>query len=365
MPADSTPLPIDEGRRFAALDGLRGLAVLLVLLDHASDAELHLFPGADMNRAGKYGVYLFFVLSAFLLTHLLLLKPAEELARARTWVNYFIRRFLRIFPLYAVVLVSLVFMGKLKWPDVGTHLALIEGKKQFWTIPIEVKYYFLLPFLVLAICWLGRRKWVRGLLAAMGALVVGYGLYIFERTFSLNEAVLLARNLEPFLLGTAAVLVHRALVRRREAVARFAPWFEGAAIAALLATLLRLPSVYNQVFPAVETLHKFKYDSAVCGILWTILLLGLLHGTGLVRRVMEWSALRYLGLISYSAYLWHVKFLSDVDDMPIPVPLRLLVFLLIVLAVASVSYFLIERPLSRVRFEGDRIRAKEPTLPAP
>src|ERR1700712_3415280 len=101
MPSSPTPLPLDEGKRLPALDGLRGLAVLLVLLDHASDAELRLFPAADMNRAGKYGVYLFFVLSAFLLTHLLLLRPAE-LTRARTWVNYAVRRFLRIFPLYAL-----------------------------------------------------------------------------------------------------------------------------------------------------------------------------------------------------------------------------------------------------------------------
>src|SRR3954447_733875 len=100
--------PLDRAQRFPALDGLRGLAVLLVLLDHASDAELRLFPGANMNRAGKYGVYLFFVLSAFLLTHLLLLTPAEKLARFRTWFTYFVRRFLRIFPLYALVLLVMV-----------------------------------------------------------------------------------------------------------------------------------------------------------------------------------------------------------------------------------------------------------------
>src|SRR5688572_16224746 len=100
MPDAPQPLPLDEGKRLPALDGLRGLAVLLVLLDHASDAELYMFPGAVMNRAGKYGVYLFFVLSAFLLAHLLLIRPPQELTQPRTWINYFIRRFLRIFPLY-------------------------------------------------------------------------------------------------------------------------------------------------------------------------------------------------------------------------------------------------------------------------
>src|SRR3954447_15197358 len=129
--------PVDPARRLAALDGLRGLAVLLVLLDHASDAELRIFPAADMNRAGKYGVYLFFVLSAFLLTHLSLRRPAAELLRARTWLNYAVRRFLRIFPLYAIVLVTLVVLHKLKVHDVLTHLLLEDGKRQFWSIPVE------------------------------------------------------------------------------------------------------------------------------------------------------------------------------------------------------------------------------------
>src|SRR4051794_1290022 len=114
--------PLDRAQRFPALDGLRGLAVLLVLLDHATDAELRLFPAANMNRAGKYGVYLFFVLSAFLLAHLSLCQPDAQLLRARTWCNYAVRRFLRIFPLYAIVLVTLVVLHKLKFHDVKTHL---------------------------------------------------------------------------------------------------------------------------------------------------------------------------------------------------------------------------------------------------
>src|SRR4051794_17264757 len=136
-------LPLDEGKRLPALDGLRGLAVLLVLLDHASDAHLRIFPAADMNRAGKYGVHLFFVLSAFLLTHLLLLRPAPDLVRARTWINYAVRRFLRIFPLYALVLVVLVRLHRLHWHDVFNHLLLRDGRHQFWTIPVEVKYYMI------------------------------------------------------------------------------------------------------------------------------------------------------------------------------------------------------------------------------
>ncbi|HET6406899.1 MAG TPA: hypothetical protein VFG14_03380, partial [Chthoniobacteraceae bacterium] len=83
--------------------------------------------------------------------------------------------------------------------------------------------------------------------------------------------------------------------------------------------------------------------------LWAIFVVGIVHGRGWLTRVIEWKPLRYLGLISLSAYLWHGKFISDFDDLPVPSPLRLIVFLIVVVAIASVSYFVLERPLMRVR----------------
>jgi peptidoglycan/LPS O-acetylase OafA/YrhL len=346
------------GSRLPALDGLRGLAVLLVLLDHASDAELRLFPAANMNRAGKYGVYLFFVLSAFLLTHLLLRRPPAELVQARTWIDYFLRRFLRIFPLYAFVLAALVLMEKLTMGDFFSHLLLLDGKKQFWTIPVEVKYYLVLPAVVLAISHWMRRQWFGGTLAATGALVLAAVIFHAEAAWSFDQAVWLARSLEPFLLGTAAALAHGALLAR-PGTARFRGWFEAAAVVALLATALRLPSIYRGLFPFLTPISK-SYDPIVCGVLWTMVLVGMLHGTGFTRRLFETPVLRYLGLISYSAYLWHAKFLTDVDDLPVLLPLRLLVFLLLVSGVATVSYFLIERPLARLHYPGARTVTDSP-----
>jgi peptidoglycan/LPS O-acetylase OafA/YrhL len=150
------------------LDGLRGIAVLFVLLDHASDSEMQLFPGANLNRLGKYGVYLFFVLSAFLLTFQFYAKPREELVAGRTWRDYAFRRFLRIFPLYTVVLLAMIAMEKLSFTDLWTHLLLQDGKRVFWTIAVEVKFYMLLPLLVLALFWAGRKRCWLGVAASVG-----------------------------------------------------------------------------------------------------------------------------------------------------------------------------------------------------
>lgn len=81
-------------RHFPALDGLRGIAVLVVLLAHAS--EQGLLPDAFVSYGGWIGVMVFLVLSGFLITHLLL----EERTRTRqiSLVNFYVRRALRIWP---------------------------------------------------------------------------------------------------------------------------------------------------------------------------------------------------------------------------------------------------------------------------
>ncbi len=86
-----------------SLDGLRGLAVLLVLLSHMSNAQMHLLPFLDFSGLGKAGVYLFFSLSAFLLTWQAL-KQAQQAPDPKYWLAYLLRRALRIYPLYALAL---------------------------------------------------------------------------------------------------------------------------------------------------------------------------------------------------------------------------------------------------------------------
>jgi peptidoglycan/LPS O-acetylase OafA/YrhL len=324
------------------------MAVLWVLLDHASNYGMVLFPGADLNRAGKYGVYLFFVLSAFLLTYQFYTRRVEEFLDVRTWSNFASRRFLRIFPVYSVVLVAMIAMGKLERSDFFTHLLLRDGKRAFWTIPVEVKFYVLLPFFVFALFWAYRKHWLWGVAASLGALAVGAVILMLEQSWSLQPNVLLAPNLPPFIMGAVAAIAYGKL-QQNGAMERWAPWLRLAAGIALGGVLLRIPSIYNLLFSQEDPVGKLAGDATICGALWSVFILGTIQGKGWLSTAMQWKPLRFLGLISFSAYLWHGKFVTDVDDLPVPPVLRLLAFLGIVVAVATVSYFLFERPLLRIR----------------
>ncbi len=340
--------PRQEGG-LPSLDGARGLAVVMVLLDHAGDEGMRLFAGADMNRMGKYGVYLFFVLSAFLLTYPFLNRTTEELRDGRTWANYFLRRFLRIFPLYAVVLVFFAVTDYFTWPEARDHLLLRDGQSHFWTIPVEFKFYFALPFLALALAFLSRKAWVAAIGTGLALwAVLEWGLFPLEAAWSLDKDILLSRTIQPFLLGSVAGAIYW-LFCRYPLPPRARPWLEGVAVICLLAMLLRVPSVYEIVMRSPKNVEGFKNDERFCGVVWSIFLVAHLHGTGFVRRLLSWGPLCYLGIISYSAYLWHRGVLRYVEDLRLSSLTQLLVTVAILIPVATVTYLLIERPLSKVR----------------
>lgn len=370
MSSKEIPLKVGAPRRsdiLPALDGIRGLAVLMVLFDHAGDAGLKAAPALDVNGIGKLGVLLFFSLSAFLLTYPFFLREPSRIVSSRVWAEYALRRFLRVFPLFVIVLAvhnwrTRSFTDTEFWQ----HLALRMGQQHFWTIPVEIKYYLLLPLVVVALGWFWRVKgWKMGLFAVLVMVaVVKLVFFPLEKLWSIDHEIRLERTVQVFLLGSAAGILHAWLVRHPlpQRAARLA--MEAAALIALGLIILQIPSIRD--LPALAALDTglFRQDISFCAIAWAVFILGQLHGLGFLRRIFEFLPLRALGFISYSAYLWHRMILKDADEIPVPRWLGLLIYLCIVLAFATVSYLLIERPLSRIRLSPTPAR-KSPEGNAP
>ena len=95
-----------------SLDGLRGLAILIVFFAHTSNEKILLLPFLDLYGIGKGGVYLFFILSSFLLT-LPFIKMGKKSMTKAFFLKYAYRRFMRIYPLYILYLAGILIVSYL------------------------------------------------------------------------------------------------------------------------------------------------------------------------------------------------------------------------------------------------------------
>ena len=140
-------MPQDKTLQF---DGLRGLACLLVLIPHMRYFGFYLTEFFAFARFAQFGLYLFFFLSAYLISKSVFSDSREGLWQV--WPTYAIRRFLRIVPLYlAVLLLDYSFFhfyfGTMGVRDLSAllgHIFFQEGRSALWTMPVEVRFYVLL-----------------------------------------------------------------------------------------------------------------------------------------------------------------------------------------------------------------------------
>jgi peptidoglycan/LPS O-acetylase OafA/YrhL len=339
-----------------ALDGLRGVAALLVVLSHLSHAGMQPIPGLDFAGIGKPGVYLFFVLSAFLLTRQVLSRDAAALADRGLWLRYFARRFLRIYPLFGFVLVTSYLMGRcsgvalpfaISGRELLAHLTLRDGKDVLWSIPPEFAYYFVLPLVGAACVLLERRvRWV--LLAVAPAIALA--THLWPPSLAVASSHSLGPYLPVFLLGSAAALVHR----RVAASAGGRRWlFEGSAIACAVAVVLTIPSLFAAVSGRPVASDHFHGALVFYGVVWSAFLIGTLLGAGGCRAALSLPAVRYLGFISFSVYLWHMAVIRVVaSHSPLASMGNAWLALAAIVAISSVSWLAIERPFQRLSARG-------------
>lgn len=335
-----------SNQQIDVLDGLRGMAVLLVVLSHLANLNTHAIPFLDFRGTGKYGVYLFFALSAFLLTKPFV-APGAQLDDLRTWRRYAMRRVLRIFPLYWFVLASNWFFTEVSptrvFPTLPTdlwqqHMLMQAGKGPFWTIPVEFAYYLVIPFFALAV------RALRGNIWAVSAFVGGAiaaSSWLWPPSETPLNSLNLGYYLPIFLLGSYAAVLDNQFSRAAS------PKFEFLALGALGAVFLLFASVASTLFGEEIDKAWQHHNYVAFGALWSFVILAMLRcpEKGWLAWIFASVPLRVLGVVSFSTYLWHGPIVRAVLLMGLPNPLLNAWLVLVAsIGVSMLSYFAIERP---------------------
>jgi len=360
------------------LDGLRGLAILAVFLFHYAGGgterpdSVLLRVMYGFTRFGWAGVDLFFVLSGFLITGILYDTRDDP----RYFRNFYLRRSLRIFPVYyAFVLVIgiagalagarwttghlsfLVYFGYpavLIWPDLAPAIPHIRIN-HLWSLCLEEQFYLIWPLLVLVLVSSQRILLFCG---AFVCLALGLRLLVWQTGWISSEwaeSFLLFR-MDSLAIGAALAILVRG--PRRVSFTRAAPVVLGVAVIALLGLCLISPSPHYSAAP------MWTLGFTLISIISASLVLLAIQPRGIVRSFFSGHLLRALGKYSYGMYLYHFSVMGLLSPMKLLLTSTLrsavlakMIFVLVslainfALAVASFRYF--ESPILKLKSRFD------------
>jgi peptidoglycan/LPS O-acetylase OafA/YrhL len=363
-----------EAEHVRALDGMRAIAVLLVIGFHLR------VPGF---RAGFVGVDVFFVLSGFLITSLLL----EEVRRTGrvSLPAFWARRARRLLPALVLVLLTVGvvtamtatyterasmrgdllattgYVANWHFIETSTYFADIgvdSPLEHTWSLAIEEQFYLLWPVLVSAVAAVGLRTRAGvGTLALVGVIASAALLALLWAPGAVERAYMGtdARIFEPLLGAAGAVFVASSGGRAR--LVRAGRSVPAAGAAALLIGLVTITPGGRGYFLGGAVLISAG-TLAIMAPLWV--------GVGGItaRSILSWGPLVWIGVVSYGAYLWHwpVTLWLRVRDPGVDqLALRQVAAALLTFAIAAISFALVEKPIRSGSFlAARRSRAGSP-----
>jgi peptidoglycan/LPS O-acetylase OafA/YrhL len=339
------------------LDGLRALAVGVVVLQHFQ----------LLTNGAQYGVHLFFVLSGFLITGILLSSRLAAETRGVAWTHalrqFYVRRVLRIFPLYYLVVFAgiavnaayarefapwlLSYTINLKMAAQGWY---IGNFAHFWSLAVEEQYYLVWPWLILL---LPRRRLVP---AALIMTVIGplFRLAVLlawsysESTLSgLQTYIATPTALDSLGMGSLIAIMMRSESGRRILNGRLA---------------LLVPVIGLVVELVVTALPAYGWnlvlsDTATALIFGWVIYTASSGFSGVTGRLLGARPLVFVGRISYGVYVYHplvppaMERLAPVLGIAVPSAFwpRFFTYTALTLLVATISWYAFERPINNLK----------------
>jgi peptidoglycan/LPS O-acetylase OafA/YrhL len=337
------------GRRIPSLDGLRAISISLVMISHLYGTRGFPITGAAILATyAAFGVRVFFVISGFLITSILLVE--HDRTGKIDLRKFYIRRAYRILPPAYVYIaaVSILFGARMTYGDIARAVTYLTNWNtgsgswylgHLWSLSVEEQFYLLWPWLLAALFALRFR--IAVLAIAIAPLV---RLVLFQHGLEDAASRYFPAVCDALSSGCLLAIVRPRLLRYSRILS--SKWMLAPiTLTGLLPLLYRHPHVYN-------------------GLVVTAMNLGIVlavdHTVRCEYKILNVAPVVVFGTLSYSLYLWQQPFLNkDVSSVWTAFPLNVL----LAFVAAILSFLLVEQPALRMRERREaRLVLSTPTL---
>lgn len=340
----------NTANRFAAIDGLRGIAILMVIGLHLYMSNPHVTPNiagfslVPLLTFGRSGVSLFFALSGFCLFYPLIKSGRYQ----PDWINFYIRRALRILPPYWICLIVFGFLNYHTirvdpMRHILAHITFLHPLIRdttgsftpfLWSLGVEEHFYWMFPLFALLMV---RRPYA--FVAGCAAVSVSMQVYCGYHTVGFDIRLLPLRIIE-FACGMfPAILISKSCTRHINI-----SWVVG------LFGLFVAPFIHSAIHPT----NGWWWGDILLSPCWGCLIYAAVAApSSLPARALSLKPLVFTGIISYSLYLYN-QFMGFVPswilpNVPIGTPTWWIAAFVSVFATGTIAYYLVEYPCLIVR----------------
>jgi peptidoglycan/LPS O-acetylase OafA/YrhL len=301
------------------------------------------------------GVNLFFVLSGFLITQILIRSRNSGTNRVTLLKVFYTRRFLRIFPLYYfVILFAVTFNLPGARENIGYLLSYLANFRKVispaslgslshvWSLAVEEQFYIIFPFLIYFVpVKYFKRLFIILIIMSFVSRILSYAFIKDKISAEVGAYALTPCCFDCFGIGALLGYLNIFKIDKLRKLLNLGWAFMLGLIASIFCYIYSLKHE-NTIIPGTCIRLFF---AIFC--FWFIGKAGIITFKGVFGKVLDNPVLLYLGKISYGIYIYHYLMVYLFDKFP--VPHERIVYFLVTISIASLSWFLLERPINNLK----------------
>lgn len=325
----------NEPKKMLYIESLRGISCLIVLISHIISTSQEF--GKYASGCGKIGVWLFMILSGYLLIKRYIVNELKFFKLIEI-PKYYLKKVIRLYPMYIIAIVLAVFLEIISVENIKNHILLKEAWGHFWYMPVIIKFYFVAPLFLILFSVL-RKKFIdkAPIIYMLTITIIGIIFCIcFPFTKYIENSISLYWYIPVFLIGMIIACIENYIPTTSSKFNKICLALLILAIAMIIIVTPLFRQILFGATPSGYLQNKYIYMSLCWGVI--------MYGIGNVAKLKIFfdriTILQKLGSISFEIYLIHYIILIKLGAYNISFWVKAVVTVIASIVISIVLHFI-------------------------